>query len=98
MNHTRAHTNANEVSSFTTTVGTAWATPASDLAGNMTTLPKPAALNGAYTAKYDVWNRLVEIKDGANTVLKHRYDRMGLVKGRGRRSERNSGLCRLFGL
>jgi hypothetical protein len=39
----------------------------------------------------------VEIKDGAKTVLKHRYDGLGLVEGLGRRSERNSGLSRLSG-
>jgi RHS repeat-associated protein len=45
----------------------------------MTTLPKPADPANGFTAVYDAWNRLVELKDGANTVAKYKHD------GRGRR-------------
>ncbi len=40
----------------------------------MTGVPKPSDLTATYTATYDAWNRLVEVKSGANVVLKCEYD------------------------
>ncbi len=40
----------------------------------MTTVPKPSGLTAVYTVTYDAWNRLVEVKSGANVVLKCEYD------------------------
>ena len=34
-------------------------------------------LTATYSAAYDAWNRLVEVKDGANVVLKCEYDGLG---------------------
>ena len=34
-------------------------------------------MTAAYAATYDAWNRLVEVKDGANVVLKCEYDGLG---------------------
>ena len=48
----------------------------------MTTVPKPTALTATYTCAYDAWNRLVEVKSGANVVLKCEYD------GTGRRTKK----------
>ncbi|MEZ6049203.1 MAG: RHS repeat domain-containing protein [Planctomycetaceae bacterium] len=52
-------------------------TPAYDAAGNMTTIPKPAAPTAGYTATYDAFNRLVKLEDGANTVAEYEYDGLG---------------------
>ncbi|MBN8629082.1 MAG: hypothetical protein J0M17_26725, partial [Planctomycetes bacterium] len=38
--------------------------PAYDRAGNMTTIPKPAAPQSAFAATYDAWNRLTALSDG----------------------------------
>ena len=54
-----------------------WATPVYDARGNMTTVPKPSDLTATYAATYDAWNRLVELKSGANVVLKCEYDGLG---------------------
>jgi RHS repeat-associated protein len=40
----------------------------------MTTMPQPASLANGYTAQYDAWNRLVELKNGTTTVATYRYD------------------------
>lgn len=39
--------------------------------------PKPSSLTNGYTCKYDAWNRLVEVKDGATVVGKYEYDGLG---------------------
>jgi len=39
-----------------------------DAAGNMTTL------QSGMTAKYDAWNRLVEVKDGEDIIQRNEYD------------------------
>ncbi len=58
----------------------------------MTTVPKPTALTATYTATYDAWNRLVEVKSGANVVLKCEYD------GLGRRTKKhiNTGVDQVY--
>ncbi|MBX3445090.1 MAG: RHS repeat-associated core domain-containing protein [Planctomyces sp.] len=43
-------------------------------AGNMTSVPKPAAPTGSYAATYDAWNRLVQLSDGSDTVSEYAYD------------------------
>jgi len=42
--------------------------------GNMTSVPKPSDLTAVYTATYDAWNRLVEVKSGETVVAKYEYD------------------------
>jgi hypothetical protein len=54
---------ANEITSITT-----WATPVYDAAGNMTTIPKPNALTGGYTATYDAWNVSAPRTAGARSL------------------------------
>jgi RHS repeat-associated protein len=63
---------ANEITAITGTPD--WADPTYDAAGNMTSLVKASSPTSNLTAIYDAWNRLVEVKDGASTVSKHRYD------------------------
>jgi RHS repeat-associated protein len=54
--------------------GTAWATPAHDQAGNMTSLPTPSSLATGLGCVWDAWNRLVEVKDGGSVMATHEYD------------------------
>lgn len=70
----RSVNNVNEIVSFANSVGAAWATPAYDPAGNMTTFPKASDPTTAQTAVYDAWNRLVKVSEGANTVAAYQYD------------------------
>ena len=64
----------NEITGITNTIGAAWATPAYDAAGNMTTMPQPANPGSSYTATYDAWNRLISLSSGGNTVQQNQYD------------------------
>ncbi len=74
----RAVNGANEITGVTQGQGqTAWVTPAYDRAGNMTTLPKPSDPATALTAKYDAWNRLVEVREGENTIARYAHDGLG---------------------
>jgi len=43
----------------------------------MTEFPKPTNEEQAYQAKYDAWNRLVELKDGSNLVQTNEFDGLG---------------------
>ena len=63
----RTTNTVNEITGITNSTGTAWATPAYDANGNMTTLPKPAAPQSALTGTYDAWNRLVKLVDAAGS-------------------------------
>jgi RHS repeat-associated protein len=74
LNQTRAANTVNEITGITNTTGSAWANPAYDPAGNMTTMPQPGAPGSSYTATYDAWNRLVILKDGASNVQQNQYD------------------------
>jgi len=74
LDQNRSNNPVNEITGFTTTTGTGWATPAYNAAGNMTTMPQPASLANGYTAQYDAWNRMVELKNGTTTVATYRYD------------------------
>ncbi len=73
LTQTRTHNAANEVTAIT---GGGWTTPAHDSAGNLTTLPVPGDPASGYTAVYDAWNRLVELKDSgtSNTAFTYGYD------------------------
>jgi RHS repeat-associated protein len=73
LEQTRDHNEVNE----TGTIGTNWADPVHDAAGNMTSMPKPSDLGNSISAKYDAWNRLVEVSDGGVLVAKFRYDGEG---------------------
>jgi len=66
----------NEITDITNTTGSAWAQPGYDAAGNMTSVPKPADMSATYQAKYDAWNRLVELRDPTtgNLVQVNQYD------------------------
>jgi RHS repeat-associated protein len=64
----------NEITGIAETAGPSWADPAYNAAGNMTTIPQPAAPTSTYAATYDAWNRLVKLVDGANTVAEYQYD------------------------
>jgi len=74
LDQSRTSNVVNEITNITETTGPRWATPAYDPAGNMTTVPKPAAPTGSFTATYDAWNRLVKLVDGSNTVAEYEYD------------------------
>ncbi|ADG67433.1 hypothetical protein Plim_1600 [Planctopirus limnophila DSM 3776] len=68
----------NEITDITNTVGSAWADPAYNAVGNMTTIPKPKQMDEAYTATYDAWNRLVKLEEEVSstleTVAEYQYD------------------------
>jgi YD repeat-containing protein len=70
----RTSNGANEITNVTETTGPSWAAPAYNRSGNMTTVPKPGAPTGSYTATYDAWNRLVKLADGATVVAEYEYD------------------------
>ncbi len=72
----RAANTVNEITGITNSAGSAWAQPAYDKNGNMTTVPQPANPGSAYTATYDAWNRLVKLVDlpTGNTVQVSQYD------------------------
>jgi RHS repeat-associated protein len=68
----------NEIAQITNSVGSNWVTPVYDGAGNMTTMPQPAAPASSYTAVYDAWNRLVSLSAGGSQVASYRYDGLKL--------------------
>jgi RHS repeat-associated protein len=72
----RTANTVNEITNITNSVGSAWANPAYDPNGNMTSLPMPSAPASALTGTFDAWNRLVELVDATsgNTVQKNAYD------------------------
>lgn len=70
----RTHNPVSEITDIAASVGTVWADPVHDRAGNMTTLPNPSHLAQGLTCKWDAWNRLAEVQDGATVVARHEYD------------------------
>ena len=91
LNQSRTQNKVNEIATITASGGTpVWAAPAYDAAGNMTTMPKPSSLTNSYTATYDAWNRMIQVKDGGSTVATYRYD------GRNRRVTVDTGVVRHF--
>ncbi len=86
---------ANEIQSISG--GTA--TPAYDLAGNMTTTPdpQPGAESTGLTCVYDAWNRLVEVSNGSTILAQYQVRRVGASGGkRGNRGRRRSQPDRLL--
>jgi RHS repeat-associated protein len=83
LNQTRTASAANEISGISASVGSTWAAPAYDLAGNMNTIPIPTNLTSANTATHDAWNRLVSLANGSTTVATYSYDGLNrrVVKG-----------------
>jgi len=78
LDQSRTHNVVNEITGITEYQGqSAWANPAHDARGNMTTVPKPSDMTSMYTCTYDAWNRLVKVSDGANTVAEYRFDGLG---------------------
>jgi RHS repeat-associated protein len=69
---TRTHNKGNEITSITNPSGVVQ--PVYDANGNMTTMPKPGDWTVGYTCKWDVWNRLVEVKQGNTVVASYAYD------------------------
>ncbi len=74
LDQDRTHNAVNEITVIAETVGTSWIDPVHDLTGNMTTVPKPSSPASGLTCKWDSWNHLVEMKDGATVVAKYEYD------------------------
>ena len=70
VSQSRTHNAVNEL----TVSGGGWANPDYDANGNMTLIPQPDNLLSNYTAVWDAWNRLVELKDGNDTVAQYQYD------------------------
>jgi RHS repeat-associated protein len=74
LNQSRTASPANGISAISASVGSTWATPAYDLAGNMTTIPIPPSPTSGYTATYDAWNRLISLANGSTAVATYAYD------------------------
>jgi RHS repeat-associated protein len=72
----RTANGVNEITGISNSVGSAWANPAYDRAGNMTTIPQPAAPASSYAGTYDAWNRLVKLvlNPSGQTVHTSSYD------------------------
>jgi RHS repeat-associated protein len=84
----RVHNKVNEIDvndnhsdaageSITASVGTNWANPTYDAAGNMTAMANPYSPASNLSLKYDAWNRLVEAKNGASLVQQNEFDGLG---------------------
>lgn len=81
LNQTRTHNKVNELLTFSESGGqVAWADCVYDRNGNMTTISKPASPANTFTAKYDAWNRLVELTDTTSTYLVAKYEYDGLTR------------------
>lgn len=74
LEQSRSANAANEITSLTNQTGSSWTAPAYDPAGNLTTLPQPAAPGSGFVATYDAWNRLVKLTSGGQTVQVNEYD------------------------
>jgi YD repeat-containing protein len=90
LDQSRTQNKVNEITAITASDGTDWADPVYDAAGNMTTMPKPSSLANSYTATYDAWNRMIQVKDGGTTITTYGYD------GRNRRITVDTGVVRHF--
>jgi len=77
LEQTRDNNKANEITEIDETTGAEWVTPEWDARGNMITVPKPNSPASAFTCTWDVWNRLVEVKDGETVVATYGYDGTG---------------------
>ena len=79
LDQPRTHNAVNEITAFGATAGPQWASPAYDLAGNMTGLPQPASPGDGFVCTYDAWNRLVTVANATSgeTVARYQYDGRG---------------------
>ena len=70
LDQTRTFNKANEIATLSD-----WGPVGYDRNGNMTSVPDPTDLAGSYTAKYDAWNRLVQLTSGlSNPSERYQYD------------------------
>jgi len=74
LEQTRSHNKVNEITGISETTGTSWPDPAYDDNGNTTTFPQPASLGDSYTAAYDAWNRLAEVREDNTLIAAYFYD------------------------
>ncbi len=74
VEQTRTANPVNEITGIANSLGTAWAQPAYDRAGNMTAVPQPLDQTDTFEATYDAWNRLVLLEDGETAVAEYDYD------------------------
>lgn len=73
LTQTRTHNKGNEITGITNPSSVVQ--PVYDGNGNMTTMSKPGDWTTGYTCKWDVWNRLVEVRQGSSTVIgSYAYD------------------------
>ncbi len=73
LDQNRTHNKANEILTITGTPN--WIDPTHNAVGNMTAMPQPGTPTSSYDAKYDAWNRLVEVKvTGGSVVGGYGYD------------------------
>ncbi len=73
LDQNRTHNKANEILTITGTPN--WIDPTHNAVGNMTVMPQPGTPTSSYDAKYDAWNRLVEVKvTGGSVVGAYVYD------------------------
>ncbi len=77
LDQARTDNAANQIGAITNAVGSAWATPAYDQAGNMTSVPSGSDPTQGLTCIYDAWNRLAEVDSGTTIVAKYCYDGLG---------------------
>jgi RHS repeat-associated protein len=80
LNQTRTHNAANEITAISP--ANPWINPTYDLAGNMTSGPKPSDEANRIHLKFDAWNRMTEVRsdNGGNPgdlILTARYDGLG---------------------
>jgi len=71
LTQTRTSNTVNEITGIS---GGGWVVPAYDSAGNMITMPQPAAPTVGFNGVYDAWNRTVSLLDGGSPVGIYRFD------------------------
>jgi len=71
LTQTRASNTVNEITGIS---GGGWVVPAYDSAGNMVTMPQPAAPAAGFIGVYDAWNRIVSLSSGGSPLLTNAYD------------------------
>ncbi len=75
LSQTRTHDEANQIASITNPSSVIQ--PTFDPNGNMTRMPAPANWTTGYACKWDIWNRLVEVKLSASpftVIASYAYD------------------------
>jgi len=78
LDQDRTHNLVNEITGISEQADpaqTAWADPAYNARGNMTSGPKPGAETTTNKYIYDAWNRMVKVTDASDvTIAEYRYD------------------------